>query len=75
LKPVHYIFDDREVFVLLWTSGEIPKGVAYSFTNYEDYPPDYPSVALIVVLALLQVELVDMDPLERLDELVWIWAI
>src|SRR6266699_3117784 len=70
LKPVHHIFNDREVFVLLRTNDEISKGVAYNFTNYKDYPSDYPSIALIVVLTLFQVEPVDIDPLEQLNELV-----
>ena len=70
LKPVYYIFNDREVFVFFRTNGEISKSVAYSFTNYKDYPLDYPSIALIVVLTLLQVEPIDVDPLERLNKLV-----
>ncbi len=61
--------------VFLWTNGKISKGIAYSFTNYKDYPPDYPSIVLIVVLAFLKVELVDIDLLERLNEFVWVWTI
>ncbi len=53
LKLVYHVFNDWEVFVFLRTNGEIPKGVTYSFINYKDYPLDYPSVVLIVVLALL----------------------
>jgi len=75
LKLVYHVFNDREVFVFLRINGEIPKDVAYNLINYKDYPSDYPSIALIIVLAFLQVELIDVDPLERLDELVWIWAI
>ncbi len=70
MKPIYHIFNDREVFVLLRTNGEIPKGVTYNLTNYKDYLPDYLSVALIVVLVLLQVEPIDIDLLERLSELV-----
>ena len=49
LEPVYYIFNDREVFVFLWTSDKISKDIAYNFINYKDYLLDYPSVVLIVV--------------------------
>ncbi len=53
LKPVHHIFNDREVFFFFRISGEISKGIAYSFINYKDYLPDYPSVVLIIVPTFL----------------------
>ena len=49
LKLIYYVLDDREVFVFLRTNDEIPKGITYSFINYKDYPPDYPSISLIIV--------------------------
>ncbi len=72
LKSVHHVFNDREVFVFFRTNDKISKGVTYNFTNYKNYPPDYPSVALIVVLAFFQVEPIDMDFLERSNEFVWV---
>ncbi len=53
LKPVHYVFNDREVFVFFWINDEISKGIAYNFINYEDYPLDYLSIALIIVSTFL----------------------
>ncbi len=70
LKPIHHVFNDRKVFILLWTNDKIPKDIAYNLTNYKDYPPDYLSIVLIVVSTFLQVEPVDIDPLERSDKLV-----
>ena len=53
LKPIHYIFDDREVFVFLQTNDKIPKDITYNFINYKDYLPDYPFIALIIILTFL----------------------
>ncbi len=75
LKPIHYIFNDREVFVFFWINGEISKDITYSLINYKDYPPDYLSIVLIVIPIFLQVEPVDIDLLERPDEFVWVWTI